>query len=474
MPVSPKTSARQRVRLEICGAFTLGALAAACVDPSEPSPAPEIAVAVDTSTGPLIRVVTVDLAHAASLEVTYGAIGTPVLQVSADSAARRHRLVLPRLRAARDYAVEVSTPGGNAVRTQFRTGVLPPDVAEIQLQATGEPSAPVALVEIVGAPRFTGLLLVEDAEVVGYFSVNGSLFGTARRSSGDIVLLDPLLGLVSRRLDGSLAHRLPQPDSNPGAAYGRIHHDLAATPGNTILFIANDIQSVEGESVVGEALWEWNPEAGTTVKRWSAFDHLDWRTERGLRSNSSNWLHGNGISYGPRGNIVMSLRNVDQVISISPDFSAVEWKMGGVNGTLQMAAEDRFYGQHYVSEPVVDRVLVYDNGFGRPGAAFTRAIEYQIDAAAGTATTVWQYRHAPDIYAALVGSALRLPNGNTMVLFGMAAGENLSSGPVTAVEVDPDGNVRWRLSVGPQLTRLYRVTPVSSLLGEKPGFFRGP
>ena len=86
------------------------------------------------------------------------------------------------------------------------------------------------------------------------------------------------------------------------AAYGTIHHDVVATPSNTLLFIANDSRAVAGEMVVGEALWEWNPEAGSVVKRWSAFDHLDWATERGARTVAGNWLHGNGISFGPRGN----------------------------------------------------------------------------------------------------------------------------------------------------------------------------
>ncbi len=360
------------------------------------------------------------------------------------------------------------------LRASFRTGVLPSDLAEIRFQVVGQPTVPIALVEVVGARRFTGLLVVEDGEIVGYMAMGGRpLFGSTRRANGNVVLLDAALGLVSRRFDGSLAQRLPQPDSAPGAPYGRIHHDVIATPANTLLFIANETQPVRGEMITGEALWEWNPETGLLVKRWSAFGHLSWDGPRD-RSTVGNWLHGNGISYGPRGNVVMSLRNIDQVISIAPDFSRVEWKLGGLNGSLTVADADRFFGQHYVSEPALNRLLVYDNGFQRPGGSFTRAIEYRIDVSAGTATPTWQYRHSPDISAALVGSAVRLSNGNTTVLFGMKQGESASTGPLTAVEVDQQGNVRWRLTVldDEVLTRLYRLTPVASLLGERPGAFR--
>jgi hypothetical protein len=440
------------------------------------NPGSVLEVSVDSAAGPIARTLTVRLDMPAPIEVTWGAPGTPVLTVAADSFSLEHRIVLPRLRAGRTYEAEASVLNGTTqvVRTTFHTGPLPAEVAGIDLDVTGSPTVPVALVEIAGSTGFTGFLMVEEGEVVGYVPVNGSLFGMTRRADGDLVLLHPAEGLLVHRVDGTVVHRLPQSGDEAPASYGTIHHDLTATPANTILFIANETKDVNGETVVGEALWEWDPEAGTVRQRWSAFDHLDWATLRGARTVAGNWLHGNGISYGPRGNVLMSLRNVDQVISIAPDFSRVEWSLGGTNGTLAIADADRFYGQHYVTEPAPGRVLLFDNGYERPtGGLFSRAIEFAIDTRRGTATRVWEYRHSPGIYAALVGSARRLPNGNTTVLFGMLQGHNQSTGPLTAVEVTPDGTVAWRLTVGPLLTRLYRVTPVESLTGERPGSFRG-
>lgn len=467
---------------KLCALLALPVLLSSCDDPADPLPSGVLSVAIDSSAGPITRFATITLERPAPVRVTYSAPGTPVLTFTADSNAAVYRIWLPRLRANSKYTIEAGIPADGGVHTaEFGTKALPADLAEIDLEETGSPTAPVSLVEIASAgattpPGFSGLLLVERGEIVGYIRVSGSLFGATRRANGEIVLVHPTSGLVRHRPDGSVIDQLSQPPT--GVTYRRIHHDVTATPSNTLLFIANDTATIDGTHVHGEGLWEWNPESGTIVKRWSSFTHLDWRTERGppgSRSVAGNWLHGNGIKYGPRGNVVMSLRNISQVISISPDFSTLEWKLGGANPTIPLPEAHRFFGQHYVSEPAPNRILVYDNGFSRPGCAthadaacFTRAVEYDVNPAARTATQRWEYRHTPKIYADLVGSAVRLANGNTVVLFGMRGEDVPASGPRTAVEVSEAGVVRWRLNfVSDNPTRIYRVTPAASLVGEQ-------
>lgn len=449
-----------------------GALLSACDAPVGPPIAPEVqAMVIDTTGSPLVRRVTIVMRQAGPVDLTWGADSAPALTLRSDTSAFVHQFLVPRLRQARTYTIEASAPGSTRtpLRATFTTDSLPPALRHIEISETGAPSLPVALVEVVGSTEFTGLLMIEDGEIVGWLPLVGSLFGATRRANGEITMMDGALGLTSYRLDGTLAHRLPHPSVEAPTVYGRMHHDVIATPQNTLLFIANEMRAVGAETVTGEALWEWTPETGEVRKRWSAFDFLDWSVLRGSRSMASNWLHGNGLSYGPRGNVLMSLRNVDQVISIAPDFSAVEWSLGGTNGTLAVSAADRAWGQHYVSEPAPGRVLVFDNGFDRPVGVFSRAIEYQVNITDRTATKVWEYRDTPEIYASLVGSARRLPNGNTAIMFGMFAGQGGSTGPVTAVEVTPAGVPVWRLTFGPQLTRLYRITPMATLLGEVAG-----
>jgi protein-S-isoprenylcysteine O-methyltransferase Ste14 len=470
------TAYRARTRWVVPFLLSLALLPVACTDPSGPEGASDVvSVVVDSTSLPLVKQVTVVMRTPAPLRLTWGAPGTPVLTRTADSSAFIHRLLLPRLRPNKAYVVEAKAlTGSGAVRTaDFTTDTLPTVIRSIAINQTGTPSLPVALIEVVGATQFAGLLMIEDGQVVGWLPTVGSLFGATRRANGNIVTLEAASGLVERTLGGTTVHTLPQPTPAAPLPYGTIHHDVIPTPANTLYFIAMETRYVAPDSVVGESIWEWSPETGAVTKRWSAFDFLDWSTLRGARSVPGNWLHGNGLSIGPRNNVVMSLRNADQVISIAADFQSLEWRLGGNVGSLGLAPEDRPLGQHYVSEPASGRVLVFDNGYERAGVRFSRAIEYQLDLANDTATKVWEYRHVPEIYAALVGSARRLPNGNTAVLFGMFAGHNASTGPITAVEVTPAGVVVWRLTFGNQLSRLYRVTPVASLLGEEVGAFEG-
>jgi hypothetical protein len=115
------------------------------------------------------------------------------------------------------------------------------------------------------------------------------------------------------------------------------------------------------------------------------------------------------------------------------------------------------------------RVLLFDNG--PVGRGFSRAQELELDLEAGTATTVWQFRPTPDNFSFITSLARRLPNGNTFVAFGAGPGVLASFGPVEAMEVDPAGEVRFRLEIGGATVDdsfvLYRARPISSIAGEE-------
>jgi len=82
----------------------------------------------------------------------------------------------------------------------------------------------------------------------------------------------------------------------------------------------------------------------------------------------------------------------------------------------------------------------------------------RLDAAAGTAVKVWEYRPTPDNYAPSLSSAYRLSNGNTLVNF--SRGDH--AGNRSVVEVDAAGNEVFRidnppLHAGEDLPVRYRV-----------------
>lgn len=331
---------------------------------------------------------------------------------------------------------------------------LPPDLAAVTFTAEGQPTAPYVLLEIRHAEGFRGFVAVNaDGRPVWFFRTVGGPLGATRRANGNFVFLDNERGLLEVTVDGQVIRQLAQ-EARPGRF---IHHDVTATRSNTILFIAEDVRQWQGEPLTGDAIWEWSPEEDSVVRLWSAFDHLNPEADRGPRFSTTDWLHANSLSVGARGNILLSLHFLDQVLSIAPDLRSLEWRLGGVGATI--AVEDPFSGQHTAAETEPGHVLVFDNGFAREEARYSRAVEYELGE--GTATKVWEWRPARDNWARVISSARRLPNGNTLVAFGTENDPTFgTTGPIEVYEVTRGGAVVWHLRLDGQVSSMYRATPL--------------
>ena len=133
---------------------------------------------------------------------------------------------------------------------------------------------------------------------------------------------------------------------------------------------------------------------------------------------SEDWTHANSIQVGPSDNIIMSIRHLNQIISIAPDFQSLVWRLGGSSGDVVFGdfsfpnSGDQFYQQHSARELHNGNILLFDNGGGRPveeGGQYSRALELALNTGDMTATKVWEYRHEPDLYAACCSNVTRLP-----------------------------------------------------------------
>jgi len=259
----------------------------------------------------------------------------------------------------------------------------------------------------------------------------------------------------------------------------------------------------------GIAIRRWNPSTGEDKIVWDPFNFLDPLADRtdaagsdpGANSNSrspvlcagasvqaEDWMLGNSLQVAPTGVLLMSLRHLDTVIAISPQFDRIAWRIGRFGSDFAFPdPSDRFYHEHYVRMLDNGNLLLLDNGNGRPaaeGGQYSRALELALDWDSMTATKVWEYRHQIDTsggvpvykYADKVGAAHRLDNGNTLVLFGADIDPTtlLGRNPQTFTLVEADGSPEAAaLAVldiqipgnGP----VYRVLPVQTLFGEVPG-----
>ncbi len=440
-------------------------VAAACTDSTQPVELTPNAtsVAVDADSGSLFRTLKVALSSPAGVQVDYWTEGSPRLRVTQPSVEASHSVFLPGLRAGSTYEYEVrSFTRGLALTPPFQgqlvTDTLPSDVAGLRLTAVGAPTQRLTMLEVRGTP-FTGYAIVDrDLNIVWFRRGIGQSF--TRRSNGNFVLLDRNPGLTEVRPDLTVVDQLPS------TAERLMHHDVITTPANTLLFLAQDAFEFDGETWVGDAIWEWSPEAGTVERRWAARDFLSPMRDLGPKSVPGDWLHANSLSLGPRGNVLISLPALNQIISIAPDFRSLEWRLGGPNATIVPDAESEFWFEHTAAEVSTDRILMFDNGRDRPAGLFSRALELQLDRSRGTAITAWQFRPKPDIYAPVIGSARRLPNGHTVIDFGTGPGVLGSSGPVSVYDVSATSRVAWRLVVDEENLLNYRATPLQEIAGE--------
>ena len=443
----------------------LGALLfAACRDSTAPSePLVSIrSVVPDTMSNGDIRLDYV-LSGAGTIDIEYWDVPTHKLRVRRGAALAQGSVALPQLRAGVPYQYSLTLLGARGRTDDRETGTfatpgLPDDLLQTTLTTAGTPTSPLTMLELNGA--FQGFVAVDGAgHPVWRWRTHGAPQGFTRRANGNFVFNDLGFGLFEVTVDGDVVHELP-----PLPAGARVpHHDVIATPANTILFIAQETRG----TITGDCIWEWNPECGQAAQRFSVFDFYDPAVDWAARSLSYDWVHANSLALGNHGNVILSLNWLDQVISIAPNWKSIEWKAGGRASTFAFDAGASFQGQHTAAVLPNGHLLMFDNGRDRVGdLRYSRGLELALDRRAGTARTVWSFRPTPDIYAPYVGAARRLPSGNTLVFFGLPGGfKGGATGPLAGYEVRPDGSVAWTITVN-NVKTVYRATPMSSIAGE--------
>ena len=257
---------------------------------------------------------------------------------------------------------------------------------------------------------------------------------------------------------------------------------------------------------LGTVIRRWDPSTGADKIVWDPFDFLDPLTERtdaassdpGINSNAraqmacagtslpiEEWTHSNSLQIAPTGEILQSIRHLDTVIAISPQFDRIAWRIGRFHSDFTFPNPgDRFYHQHFAHMLDSGNFLLFDNGDGRPaaeGGPYSRALELKLDWESMTATKVWEYRHqlsgaaeAPAYkYSDAVGMAQRLENGNTLVLFGNdvdpATLRARATQTFTLVEADASSEASALAVLDVQTPGepiIYRALPVKTLFGE--------
>ncbi|WP_460218260.1 aryl-sulfate sulfotransferase [Psychroserpens sp. MEBiC05023] len=200
-------------------------------------------------------------------------------------------------------------------------------------------------------------------------------------------------------------------------------------------------------------------------------------------NGGSNWLHFNSIQYdNTLDQIVISCRNLSEIYIIDHSTTTAEaagnsggiygkggdflYRWGNPQAYKHGSESDRkLYGQHYphfIADGLIDagRIMIFNNGIGRtpqyseamiinPPTSSPGVYTYESNTAFGPTSVDYSYsdqsEDPSDFYSAIVSSAQRLPNGNTLICDG-------DQGEV--FEIDSNENIVWEY-----------VNPVDNLSG---------
>jgi hypothetical protein len=242
----------------------------------------------------------------------------------------------------------------------------------------------------------------------------------------------------------------------------RPHHDLAVLPSGSFYVIVRDWKAYRSMRVWFDVLLLLTPD-GDEIDRWHTFDHLD-DLKRALDTQSFldtvldsalgrkpekgpaaieakeavadgrynfDYFHLNTVSLIPDnppgrrdarfrpGNLLICLRNVNQIVILEPKTYRVLWSWG--QGELEWP--------HHPTMLPNGHILVFDNGVRR---GYSRVVE--LDPV--RRNIVWEYRGAPpdDFFSNRRGAAQRLDNGNTLIT---------ESDRGRVFEITPAGEIVW-------------------------------
>ncbi len=297
------------------------------------------------------------------------------------------------------------------------------------------------------------------------FSNNGSAVKyLALPKSANLFKMEPN-GDLSYNLKGSGQRIILDTSFTPidtlqcGNGYNTNGHDCLLLPNGHAVLFANDPEPVDMSQVVPDG----NPDAIVTgvvvqeldasknvVFQWRSWDYLPITASYfDLASLNVDLIHANALAIDNDGNILVSMRHLSSIVKINRQTGNIMWVLGGKLNDFTFINEHAenaptyFSYQHDVSVLPNGDITLFDNG-NQHSPNYSRGVEYKLDEQNKTATLVWEYRHTPDIYAFAMGSVERLPNGNTIIGWGIASATN---GIPTFTEVHPDNSIALEFSL---------------------------
>ena len=271
-------------------------------------------------------------------------------------------------------------------------------------------------------------------------------------------------------------------------------------------------------SYVGDQLVRWDRSTNTVETLYDLFDYVDPVSNAYLSSSYGwvdleckdekkargvEWSHGSSAAVGKDGNYLVTLRNLQMLLSLHRDGSGVQWALASDASAVSDDADysiyrfdserSKFWEPHAVVATAADEVFLVDDGKSRPNCTgatatcFSRAVGYKLDAATEKATLFWEFEfpvssgslaveEAEDIFNFDGGYVSRLDRADgdaryVVAFTAVVVDDDADTGhPAFIFEVDADGTAlsKIRLPRVPTTHKSgsYRAEATTSVNGE--------
>lgn len=238
------------------------------------------------------------------------------------------------------------------------------------------------------------------------------------------------------------------------------HHDIEYNPltNEFLVLTYEDYGEFDGIPIrydsiyridrTGDVLWYWNG---------SVHFSFDTKFSKGepLRG-VYDWLHGNTIFWDIEQDcIYYNARHVDTFFKIDLNTGNIVWGIGRMGNMTCITAngsvyDTLFYHAHAVERISEKRFILFDNDYYNLTAqdfktriGTSRMLEIEVDETTHTASEIWSWKgEGAEYYSIPWGDADRLPNGNTLGVFGWS---DPDTNPMHVTEVTHDGDIVWEV-----------------------------
>lgn len=327
---------------------------------------------------------------------------------------------------------------------------LPEDFPEIQVNVFDDPEPGYVFVAPCGVfGSFTGatpfLVILDNYGTVVYFrEMERVAFDFKLQPNGNLSFFDGGIGYRNFLMDdfyeiidsihvtgfnGTDFHDFLILDSNHSMSLGwddRLVDMDTVVPGGQPGATVRGAMLQERDSI-GNIIWEWSS--------WGHFNITDTDTANIDLVNDTfiDYMHTNAVDQDSDSTILISSKSLHEISKIDKITGELIWRLGGSQNEFTYIGEDTigFSAQHDIRRLENGNYLLFDNGWFHPDTV-SSALELQLDEVNKTAKVINRIRSQPDdILGWIMGSAQRLPGGNTLVGWG--------SGVPNITEFKPDG-----------------------------------